>query len=61
MTWSGNGQLSLDDAWTLLAWSRWLKERPDGESPPSEVVVIHVDDHRDMMSPPNRLGRDKVE
>ncbi len=51
VAWSGNGQLSLDDAWTLFAWSRWLKEKYDGKPPPAEVVVIHVDDHRDMMSP----------
>jgi hypothetical protein len=48
--WSGNGQLSLDDAWTLFAWSRWLRER-GGVFPHGEVTVIHVDDHRDMMTP----------
>lgn len=42
--------LSLNDAWTLLPWSRWLQtaEKPD------EIVIIHVDDHDDLMSP--RLG-----
>jgi hypothetical protein len=49
--WSGTGQLSLDDAWTLFAWSRWLQARYREDQPPAEVAVIHVDDHRDMMSP----------
>lgn len=42
--------LSLNDAWTLLPWSRWLQtaEKPD------EIVIVHVDDHDDLMSP--RLG-----
>ena len=48
--WSGNGQLSLDDAWTLFAWSKWLKGR-DGVIPHGGVTVIHIDDHRDMMTP----------
>ena len=50
------GQLSLDDAWTLFAWSRWLSERRKAGRSPDEVVVIHVDDHTDMMTP--RIGGD---
>lgn len=49
--WSEAGQLSLDDAWTLFGWSRWLKQKYSAPSPPAEVVVVHVDDHRDMMCP----------
>lgn len=50
------GQLSLDDAWTLFGWSRWLHARHARGCPPSDVAIIHVDDHRDMMSP--RIGWD---
>lgn len=49
--WSGTGQLALDDAWTLFGWSRWLSQKYSALAPPSEVVVIHVDDHQDMMCP----------
>jgi hypothetical protein len=49
--WSEAGLLSLDDAWTLFGWSRWLKEKHSAINPPSEVVVVHIDDHRDMMCP----------
>jgi len=48
---SGSGLISLDDAWTLFAWSHWLKDRYERQNPPLEVAIIHVDDHRDMMSP----------
>ena len=59
VVWSGSGQLSLDDAWTLFAWSRWLKEKYGEDRPPKEVAIIHVDDHRDMMSP--RIAWDGVQ
>lgn len=54
VVWSEKGQLSLDDAWTLFAWSRWLKEKYSVQHPPSEIIILHVDDHRDMMCP--RIG-----
>lgn len=49
--WSSTGQVSLDDAWTLYAWSRWLQQKLSINDLPSEVVVVHVDDHTDMMCP----------
>lgn len=44
-------QLSLNDSWTLYAWSNWLaRQRQDGHLP-QEVIVLHIDDHRDCMAP----------
>lgn len=40
--------LSLSDAWSIAHWSRWWA---DQSTPPTEVIVLHVDDHRDLMSP----------
>lgn len=43
---SANSQLSLEDSWTAVAWSRWLqREHAD------EVTILHVDDHDDLMAP----------
>jgi len=42
---------SLSDAWTLLSWSEWLSRQG---TCPGQVVIVHVDDHDDLMSP--RLG-----
>ena len=42
--------LSLNDAWGLFAWSRWLQAK----SIPSEAIILHIDDHDDLMSP--RIG-----
>jgi hypothetical protein len=39
-------QLSLDDSWTAVAWSRWLRQSAAGE-----VTILHVDDHDDLMAP----------
>ena len=47
----GGWQLSLNDSWTLLSWSRWLVNCWERERLPSEIVVLHVDDHDDLMSP----------
>lgn len=41
-------QLSLNDSWTLYAWSKWLS---NFESNPEEVIILHVDYHNDLMSP----------
>src|SRR5205823_4103124 len=45
------GQLSLIDSWTLFSWSHWLAERRKGGKATEEVVVLHVDDHTDLMTP----------
>lgn len=45
----GRIMTSLFDTWTLLSWSEWLA-RVSLESA-ANVVVLHVDDHRDMGSP----------
>lgn len=43
---TGANQLSLEDAWTAVALSRWLADRP-GE----RMTILHVDDHTDLMEP----------
>ena len=52
-------QVSMSDAWTALSWSRWLARAKDNRRP----VILHVDDHSDLMSPrlrqePNGVYRD---
>ena len=44
-------QLSLNDNWTLYAWSQWLTQRLQAGDLPEEVIILHVDDHRDCMPP----------
>ena len=41
-------QLSLCDSWTLYAWSKWLKYNTN---PLKKIVILHLDDHRDCMTP----------
>ena len=45
------GQLSLIDSWTLFSWSNWLAERRMSGKVTNEVVILHVDDHTDLMTP----------
>jgi hypothetical protein len=47
---SGSGIVAFDDSWTLLAWSLWWTERYAADSS-LEVVILHADDHRDLVSP----------
>lgn len=39
---------TLYDSWTLHSWSEWL-DRSGPQSAP--IVILHVDDHRDLGSP----------
>jgi Acetyltransferase (GNAT) family len=41
-------QVSLSDAWTIASWSRLLAAHANPQAP---VVVLHADDHEDLMSP----------
>ena len=50
-------QISLNDSWTLFSWSRWLAQCSSEGSLPSEIVLLHVDDHDDLMSPRLLLNR----
>ncbi|AKU11309.1 hypothetical protein AzCIB_1407 [Azoarcus sp. CIB] len=40
---------SLYDTWTLLSWCEWLTRVPSSTT--EQVVILHVDDHRDLGSP----------
>lgn len=40
---------SLYDTWTLHSWSEWLARTPVQRV--KDVVLLHVDDHRDLGSP----------
>ena len=42
----GSALVSLSDAWTLYSWSEALRRTPT-----STVVILHVDEHDDLMSP----------
>jgi hypothetical protein len=46
---SGRILSALYDTWTLHSWSEWLQGRDVG--PTDSVVILHVDDHRDLGSP----------
>ena len=51
VSYSARGQLSLNDAWTLYSWSNWLAERRISGKAINEVVILHIDDHTDLMTP----------
>jgi hypothetical protein len=40
---------ALYDTWTLHSWSEWLAGKPHCAI--EEVVILHVDDHRDLAPP----------
>lgn len=40
---------ALYDTWTLHSWSEWLASKP--RSAVEEVVILHVDDHKDLAPP----------
>ncbi len=44
-------QLSLNDNWTLWAWSKWLESSVKSPQETKKVVVLHIDDHTDCMPP----------
>ena len=46
-----NGLISLNDSWTLYAWSHWIKRGQDDGKSLEKVVILHVDDHTDLMTP----------
>lgn len=45
----GRIMTSLYDTWTLLSWCEWLARVPSSVT--EKVVILHVDDHRDLGSP----------
>ncbi|WP_379866460.1 hypothetical protein [Marinobacter sp. M5B] len=45
----GRVMLSLNDTWTLESWSKWLSQQANHSG--ENVVVLHVDDHKDLASP----------
>ena len=47
-----NGLLAIEDQWIPYSWSRYFHRQ---SKIPSEVVLLHLDDHQDMMSP--RIGK----
>jgi hypothetical protein len=47
----GGYQLSMLDSWSLLAWSRWLRAQAETGAPPGQLVLLHVDEHDDLMTP----------
>lgn len=46
---SGRVLSSLYDTWSLLTWCEWVaRTRPASKD---RITILHVDDHRDLMSP----------
>lgn len=45
----GRFVFALNDTWTLESWSRWLQKQ--SKKTLEEVIVLHVDDHKDISSP----------
>jgi hypothetical protein len=43
-----NAIITMLDSWSIYAWSSWLCGLAN---PPKECVLIHLDDHDDLMSP----------
>ncbi|MFA5966617.1 MAG: hypothetical protein WC804_21580 [Sphingomonas sp.] len=55
---SGRVLTSLYDTWTLLTWSEWAaRTRPDRDT---RITILHLDDHRDLMSPRLALEGDEL-
>jgi hypothetical protein len=46
---SGRILTSLYDTWTLHSWSEWLARRESSFS--EAIIILHVDDHRDLAAP----------
>jgi hypothetical protein len=44
----GKVMTALYDTWSLYSWSEWLQRE---SSCPQRLVILHVDDHRDLGSP----------
>jgi hypothetical protein len=59
LAWRRSGRIltSLYDTWTLHSWSQWLARHP--RSVTEGLVVLHVDDHRDL-APPRLFVEDGV-
>lgn len=48
--WQEDGfQLSLEDSWTAVSWSRWLAAQQVRSR--QQAVILHVDDHYDFEAP----------
>lgn len=45
----GRMTTALYDTWTLVSWSRWIAAADVSADTP--LTILHVDDHRDLMSP----------
>jgi len=46
--------LSLNDTWTLSSWCEWLSRRSGN----CDVIILHVDDHKDLDAPRIFLSSD---
>lgn len=51
------GIFAVEDQWSVLSWARYFER--EGGGIPDEIVLIHLDDHQDMMSPRIGIGLHK--
>jgi len=55
---SGRVLTSLYDTWSLLTWCEWAaRAKP---SPTDQITILHLDDHRDLMSPRLAIEGDEL-
>ncbi len=40
---------ALYDTWTLYSWSQWVADRHPQSA--DDIVILHIDDHRDLSAP----------
>jgi len=53
---SGRVLTSLYDTWSLLTWSEWVaRAKPANDE---RITILHLDDHRDLMSPRLAIASD---
>ena len=47
-----NGVLAIEDQWMPYSWSLFFQKN---NKIPTEIILLHIDDHQDMMTP--RIGK----
>jgi len=54
---SGKILSALYDTWTLHSWSQWIER--SGVQTASDVIILHIDDHKDVAPPRLRAEGDQ--
>jgi hypothetical protein len=51
--------IGMNDGWTVWSWSCWLTRRHRSGDDPRSIIVLHVDDHEDLMCPRVAIDDDR--